>query len=59
MKYIGYPIYNDPVYGKSIDEFGQFLHSKEIDVIHPITKMPRHFECDLPTCFSNFIDTLK
>ena len=59
MKYIGYPIYNDPVYGKSIDEFGQFLHSKEIDFIHPITKMPMHFECDLPKEFSNFIDTLK
>ncbi len=59
MKYIGYPIYNDPVYGKGITEFGQFLHSKEIDFIHPITKMPMHFECDLPKEFSNFIDTLK
>ena len=59
MKYIGYPIYNDPVYGKGITEFGQFLHSKEIDFIHPITKKSMHFECELPEEFSNFIESLS
>lgn len=39
MNYIGYPIYNDPVYNtKKATEFGQFLHSYKMDFIHPITK---------------------
>ena len=39
MAYIGYPIYNDPVYGirKKTTEFGQFLHSKKISFIHPVS----------------------
>ena len=40
MNYIGYPIYNDPVYNtKKCTEFGQFLHSYKMDFIHPITKL--------------------
>lgn len=40
MAYIGYPIYNDPVYGKRKEttNFGQFLHSKKISFYHPISK---------------------
>lgn len=39
MKYIGFPIYNDPVYTNSnATEFGQFLHSTSIEFVHPITK---------------------
>ncbi len=60
MQYIGYPIYNDPVYNnKPATEFGQFLHSAKIDFIHPITKEHLHFECPLPTYFQNFIDSLE
>ncbi len=60
MQYIGYPIYNDPVYNtKSATEFGQFLHSAKIDFIHPITKEHLHFECPLPEYFQNFIDSLE
>lgn len=60
MNYIGYPVYNDPVYsaGKT-DEFGQFLHSASIDFMHPITNEEMHFECELPKYFKNFIDTLE
>ena len=60
MNYIGYPIYNDPVYNtKSSTEFGQFLHSYKMDFIHPITKKEMHFEAPLPEKFKEFIDTLE
>lgn len=59
MNYIGYPIYNDPVYSSSeSSEFGQFLHSTSIDFKHPITGEDMHFEVDVPDIFKNFIDTL-
>ena len=59
MAYIGYPIYNDPVYtSKEATEFGQFLHSSEIDFIHPITGKHLYFKCDLPKEFQEFIDNL-
>ncbi|MBR4694370.1 MAG: RluA family pseudouridine synthase [Bacilli bacterium] len=60
MNYIGYPIYNDPVYNtKHATEFGQFLHSAKMDFIHPITKKEMHFEAPLPEYFQNFIDNLE
>jgi len=59
MNYIGYPIYNDPVYNtKKATEFGQFLHSHKMDFIHPITQKEMHFESPLPKEFQDFIDTL-
>ena len=61
MAYIGYPVYNDPLYSnnKNTTEFGQFLHSKTIDFEHPITKEHMHFESDLPEEFQKFIDELE
>ena len=59
MNYIGYPVYNDPVYNtKKSTEFGQFLHSHKMDFIHPITNKEMHFESPLPEYFQNFIDEL-
>ena len=60
MAYIGYPIYNDPVYGKSkkTTDFGQFLHSKTIRFIHPITKKEVKCEAPLPKEFQDYLDTL-
>ena len=59
MNYIGFPIYNDPVYNtKKSTEFGQFLHSHKMDFIHPITKKQLHVESPLPKEFQDFIDTL-
>ena len=59
LNYIGYPIYNDPVYNtKKSTEFGQFLHSAKMDFIHPITKKEMHFEAPLPNEFQTFIDSL-
>ena len=60
MAYIGFPIYNDPVYNKKAStDFGQFLHSKEIDFVHPITGRQLHFECELPEEFQKFLDSLS
>jgi len=60
MEYIGYPIHNDPVYSKNnADEFGQFLHSAEMDLIHPIKKEAMHFEAPLPKTFKSFVNELE
>ena len=60
LSYIGYPIYNDPVYGKSkkTTNFGQFLHSKTIHFIHPITKKEIECEAPLPKEFQDYLDEL-
>lgn len=59
MKYIGHPVYNDPVYGKAYNDFGQFLHSASIDFEQPTTHEHLHFECDVPKEFQVFLDTLN
>lgn len=62
MEYIGYPIYNDPVYNNSNTkktEFGQFLHSKSIRFIHPITNKEIYIESDLPDEFIKKLDELS
>ena len=60
MNYIGYPVYNDPVYtNDKCTEFGQFLHSTSIDFDHPTTGEHMHFEVDVPKEFQEFIDTLE
>ena len=60
MAYIGFPVYNDPVYtGDKTTEFGQFLHSTSIDFIHPTTGENMHFEVDVPEYFKEFVDNLE
>lgn len=60
MKYIGYPIYNDPVYSnKKATEFGQFLHSYKINFEEPITKEKLEFIAPLPKEFQDFLNTLE
>ena len=60
MKYIGYPVYNDPVYtNDKCTDFGQFLHAKSLEFVHPITKENMYFEAPLPEEFQNFIDNLE
>lgn len=59
MSYIGYPIFNDPIYvNKKASEFGQFLHSKVIRFNHPITKELLEFTSELPEEFKDFLDKL-
>ena len=60
MAYIGYPVYNDPVYAKKeATEFGQFLHSEYLKFTHPITKEVLEFRASLPDEFENFLNTLE
>ncbi len=57
MKYIGHPIVNDPVYSnKKASGFGQMLHSKSIEFVHPITGEHLYFEVDPPR---EFLEMLK
>lgn len=59
MKYIGYPVYNDPVYtNDKTTDFGQFLHAKSLEFTHPITKEKMYFESELPEEFREFLNTL-
>ena len=60
MEYIGHPIYNDPVYGrnKKTTPFGQFLHSKSIRFIHPITKEEIYEEAAIPKEFQDYLDSI-
>lgn len=61
MAYIGYPIVNDPVYGKrkKTTYFHQLLHSKSIRFIHPITQKEMYFTSDLPQEFQQWLDDLR
>lgn len=61
MNYIGYPVVNDPVYGKRkiIDNTGQCLHAKELGFIHPTTLEFMMFDSELPECFVNILNMLK
>lgn len=53
MAYIGYPIFNDPLYGKELfdKDFGQLLHSKKIELNNPRDNKHLVFEVDAPKRF--------
>lgn len=61
LAYIGYPVYNDPLYGKrkNTTEFGQFLHSTSIKLTHPITKKLLEFKVNPPEEFQTYLDELE
>ena len=61
INYIGYPIVNDPVYGKRklIDNSGQCLHAKTLGFIHPTTLKEISFDSELPDCFVNILNKFK
>lgn len=57
LSYIGHPVINDPVYGNSkATSFGQMLHAKEIEFIHPRTNKKMKFSCNVPKEFSNILE---
>lgn len=45
---INHPIYDDEVYGKKVDDFGQYLFAYKIKLIHPVTKKKMEFELPKP-----------
>ena len=61
MNYIGYPIVNDPVYGrrKLIDESGQCLYAKTLGFVHPTSGREMIFDSELPNCFVNILNKFK
>ncbi len=61
MKYIGFPLVGDPVYGprKVIGSHGQFLHAKTLGFTHPRTGKFMEFDSPLPEYFSKFLEQIK
>lgn len=60
MKYIGYPLVGDPIYGpsKTIKGKGQFLHAGKLGFEHPVTHEKMVFEVPLPSIFSKILNVL-
>ncbi len=61
MNYIGYPVVNDPVYGrrKLINNDGQCLHAKTLGFVHPTTGKYMEFISELPDKFINILNIIK
>lgn len=60
MAYIGYPVFNDPMYGRGKStEFGQMLHSKSIKFKHPSTGKELFFEVAPPKEFLDSLEQLR
>lgn len=61
MAYIGHPVFNDPLYEKKGTKtpFGQFLHSYQMEFIHPFTKEKLFFQSELPKEFTNYLEKLE
>ena len=57
LSYIGYPVNNDPLYGKGkCTDFGQMLHSYSIKFKHPRTGKELYYTVEAP---KEFNDKLK
>lgn len=60
MNYIGFPINNDPLYGRGKStEFGQMLHSYSIKFNHPRTGKELSFRVDPPKEFMDKLNELR
>lgn len=58
LSYIGYPIVNDPIYGKrkKTTAFGQLLHSRSIRFKHPRGGNELYFEVEPPEEFEQILE---
>ena len=60
LAYIGYPVNNDPLYGKGkCTEFGQMLHSYSIKFKHPRTGKEIKYEVEHPKEFLDKLESLR
>lgn len=61
MKYIGFPVAGDPLYGprKTLKGNGQFLHAEVLGFKHPTTGQMMVFEAPLPELFEKTLDQLR
>ncbi|WP_407371410.1 RluA family pseudouridine synthase [Carnobacterium sp.] len=61
MKYIGYPLAGDPIYGprKTLEGKGQFLHATTLGFKHPTSGEFLTFEAPLPKLFEDTLNNLR
>ncbi len=60
MAYIGYPVTNDPLYGRGkTTEFGQMLHSYSIKLHHPRTGIELFYTQEPPKEFLDKLEELQ
>lgn len=61
MKYIGYPVAGDPIYGprKTLPGNGQFLHAQMLGFKHPTTGEEMIFETPIPEIFEKTLEQLR
>lgn len=61
MKYIGFPVSGDPLYGPKGDvaKYGQYLHAKTLGFTHPRTNQFMEFDSELPSYFEEFLNELR
>ena len=60
MSYIGYPVLNDPLYGRGkCSEFGQMLHSYSIRFNHPRDGREIFYTINPPIEFENKLEELR
>ena len=61
FNYINHPVVGDPVYGRknNVSEFGQYLHSKSIKFVHPITNKEIYIQSELPKEFKEILNNLE
>ena len=63
MKYLGFPLLGDPLYGKGDDNpfafGGQALHAGTIGFIHPVSGEYLEFSADLPSDMQKVLDILR
>lgn len=60
LSYIKHPVVNDPIYNKKrATSFGQMLHSKSIEFIHPKTGESIHYEVEPPREFLEKLEEFR
>lgn len=59
MRYLGYPILGDQVYGRKDSEKRQMLHAYKLEFLHPVTEKPMKFIGEIPEDFKSALKNTK
>ena len=60
MKYLGYPILGDSVYGKESKSVKrQMLHAYKLEFLHPVTGKEMIIKSEIPKDFSEVLERIK
>lgn len=57
-KYMGYPLYNDSMYGDKVNDDSFYLHAYKLSFIHPFTGKDMTFRVPLPKAFIDVLINL-